>query len=229
MSRASRKINPGPKKIFQPGEVILEVRDGAIVARHRFRADSRAQWLLNPVASPEEKRIALARLDAGNAPGEREPVDLALVARECLDRLQAQADQRGVRFQADLQPATLPGHADQLGRVFANLLENALDHTPAGGTVRVTTAAENDQVVAVVADTGVGIPPEALPRIFDRFYQVAQSRTGREGHFGIGLALCKAIVEAHGGRIEAASELNAGTTMTLRWPVEPAAKFLRST
>ena len=176
-----------------------------------------------------EALLALARLDAGNAPGEREPVDLALVARECLDRLQAQADQRGVRFQADLQPAPLPGHADQLGRVFANLLENALDHTPAGGTVRVTTAAENDQVVAVVADTGVGIPPEALPRIFDRFYQVAQSRTGREGHFGIGLALCKAIVEAHGGRIEAASELNAGTTMTLRWPVEPAAKFLRST
>jgi heavy metal sensor kinase len=176
-----------------------------------------------------EALLALARLDAGNAPGKREPVDLALVARECLDRLQATADQRGIRLQTDLRPATLPGHADQLGRVFANLLENALDHTPAGGTVRATTAAENDQVVAVVADTGAGIPPESLPHVFERFYQVAQSRSEREGHFGIGLALCKAIVEAHGGRIEAASELDAGTTMTLRWPAAPAEKFLRST
>ncbi len=176
-----------------------------------------------------EALLALARLDAGSAPGEREPVDLALVARECCDRLRAAADRRGVRIEADLRAAPLPGHADQLGRVFANLLENALDHTPAGGTVRVTTAAENDQVVAVVADTGVGIPPEALPHVFDRFYQVAQSRSGREGHFGIGLALCKAIVETHGGQIEAASELNVGTTMTLRWPAAPAQKFLRST
>lgn len=169
-----------------------------------------------------ESLLALARLDAGNAPGEREPVDLALVARECLDRLQALADGRGVRLQADLRPATLPGQVDQLGRVFANLLENAVDHTPAGGTVRISTSAENGQIVAAVADTGVGIPPEALPHVFDRFYQVAQSRSGREGHFGIGLALCKAIVEAHGGRIEAASELNAGTTMTLRWPAPSA-------
>lgn len=169
-----------------------------------------------------ESLLALARLDAGSGPGERESVDLALVARECLDRLQAHADQRGVQLQADLRPATLPGHVDQLGRVFANLLENALDHTPAGGTIRVTTAAGNEQVVAVVADTGVGIPPDALPHVFDRFYQVAQSRSGREGHFGIGLALCKAIVEAHGGRIEAASEVNVGTTLTLRWPAAPA-------
>lgn len=176
-----------------------------------------------------ESLLALARIDAGNAPGEREPVDLALVARECLDRLQATADQRGICLQADLRPATLPGHADQLGRVFANLLENALDHVPAGGTIRISTSAENGQVLAVVADTGVGIPPEALPHVFDRFYQIAQSRSDREGHFGIGLALCKAIVEAHGGRIEAASELGAGTTMTLRWPADPAEKFLRST
>lgn len=163
-----------------------------------------------------ESLLELARLDAGRAAGERTPTDLALVAQACAGQFQTLANQRGIRIRTDLKPAEIPGHPDQIGRVFKNLIANALDYTPPGGSIRISTAAEPGAVVAAVADTGEGIPPEDLPRIFDRFYQA--SRTRIPGHAGIGLAICKAIVEAHGGQIEATSTPGEGTTVTLRWP-----------
>ena len=165
-----------------------------------------------------ESLLELARIDAGPDRAERTLTNLALIAQECAEQFRPLAEPRGIRIETDLKPAELPCQPDQLGRVFANLIANSLDHTSPGGAIRISTAVADGQITAAVADDGTGIPPEDLPRIFDRFYQVSRTRSGREGHVGIGLAICKAIVEAHGGRIEAASTPGKGTAITLGWP-----------
>ena len=164
--------------------------------------------------------LELARLDAGPDQGARVPVDLALLAQETLDTLRPRAAQRDIRIETDLQPARIAGRPDQIGRVFANLLDNALDYTRPGGGIRLSTAVDNGQSVAIVADTGEGISPEDLPHVFDRFYRASRTRSRAEGHAGLGLAICKGIMDAHGGRIDVASKPGRGTAFTLRWPAE---------
>ena len=126
--------------------------------------------------------------------------------------------EREIRIEADLKPATFACHPDQIARVFVNLIGNALEYNHPGGQIRVATSAQDGEITVVVSDTGDGISPEDLPHIFDRFYRASQARTRSAEHAGLGLAICKAIVEAHGGRIEAASTPGAGTAVTLRWP-----------
>ncbi|MGB8402706.1 MAG: ATP-binding protein [Mycobacterium sp.] len=112
----------------------------------------------------------------------------------------------------------------RLGQVLANLLANALRHTAAGGAVRVTANAAGAGVRIQIADDGDGIPPEHLPRLFERFYRVDSARDRAHGGAGIGLAIAKALVEAHDGHITAASTgVGAGSTFTVDLPVRPAA------
>ena len=165
-----------------------------------------------------ESLLELARLDAGPDRGERVATDLALLAQESLEPLRPLAEQRDIRIQTDLKPAEIACRPDQIGRVFVNLLTNALDHTPPGGTIRVSTAVENGEVLAIVADTGEGIAPEDLPHVFDRFYRACRTRSRAEGHAGLGLAICKGIMDAHGGRIDVASTPGRGAVFTLRCP-----------
>ena len=165
-----------------------------------------------------ESLLELARLDAGPDQGERIVTDLVHVAQESLEPLRPLAEQRDIRIQTDLKPAEIACRPDQIGRVFVNLLTNALDHTPPGGTIRVSTAVENGDVLAIVADTGEGIAPEDLPHVFDRFYRACRTRSRAEGHAGLGLAICKGIMDAHGGRIDVASTPGRGAVFTLRCP-----------
>jgi two-component system sensor histidine kinase BaeS len=108
------------------------------------------------------------------------------------------------------------GDSERLGQVLTNLLTNAIQYNRPNGEVRVTTAAAHDSAILTVGDTGAGIAPADVPRVFERFYRSDQSRTSNGN--GLGLSICKAIVDAHGGSIEAASELNVGTTFTVRLP-----------
>jgi signal transduction histidine kinase len=100
-----------------------------------------------------------------------------------------------------------------------NLLTNAVHYNREGGEVRIATRREQGFGVIEVSDTGIGIAPEHLPRIFERFYQADASRARSQGNAGLGLAISKAIIEAHGGSIEAASEAGKGTTFRVRLPV----------
>ena len=101
--------------------------------------------------------------------------------------------------------------------MFANLLNNATKYTERGGQIRVTASAEGERAVVTVADTGAGIPPDMLPRIFDMFTQVQEFRDRRQGGLGIGLTLAKRLVELHGGTIEAQSEgPGRGSTFIVR-------------
>jgi signal transduction histidine kinase len=111
------------------------------------------------------------------------------------------------------------GDALKLTELFSNLLDNAVKYSDAGGTVRVETRREPPFAVVAVHDTGVGIPPEDLPRIFERFYRTDSSRSRDSGGTGLGLSLCRWIADAHGGRIEVASTPGEGTTFTVHLPL----------
>lgn len=162
--------------------------------------------------------LELARLDAGREQGHRTDADLAHVASDCIAQLRPLALQRNIRIEADLRTAPLACHPDQIARVFINLIANALEYNHPEGQVRVTTAVQAGKIVAAVSNTGDGIPPEDLPHIFDRFYRASRARSRAAEHAGLGLAICKAIVEAHGGQIGATSTPGKSTTVTLCWP-----------
>jgi len=102
--------------------------------------------------------------------------------------------------------------------VLTNLLSNAIHYNKPNGEIRVSTRAENGAAILTVADTGFGIAAADLPHIFERFYRADKSRARTQGRTGLGLAICKAIVDAHGGTIEVSSQPGAGTTMTVRLP-----------
>jgi two-component system, OmpR family, heavy metal sensor histidine kinase CusS len=103
-----------------------------------------------------------------------------------------------------------------------NLVSNALAHTPPGGAVALGSNADSSSVRIEVSDTGVGIPPEALPRVFDRFFRVDRSRSQRSGGTGLGLSIVQSIASLHGGNVEIWSQPGHGTRVTLNMPVSPS-------
>lgn len=165
-----------------------------------------------------ESLLQLARLDAGQATMKLEPCDLARVAQDSVELVRPLAREAGIELQCQFTEAPCLGDSERLGQVVVNLLNNAIQFNQRGGEVRLKTKADNGDAVLEVTDTGSGIPAEDLPHIFERFYRVEKSRTRIQGHAGLGLAICKAIVETHSGSIEAASQEGAGSTFTVKLP-----------
>jgi signal transduction histidine kinase len=159
--------------------------------------------------------LELARFDAGQEQMEVAPFDLAESARQCIDDAEKIARARNVRIVADLQAAPTSGDAARIAQVIANLLTNAIHYNKDGGEVNVATRSENGRAVLIVKDTGEGIAPEALPNIFKRFYRADASRSRGAGHSGLGLAISKAIIDAHNGTISVQSAVGEGTTFTV--------------
>jgi heavy metal sensor kinase len=168
-----------------------------------------------------ETLLALARIDGAQESLLRGPVDLSTVARAVAERLRQQADEREITIQCDLTPATAFSVRERVDQVMTNLLANAIYYNHAGGDVRLFTRIENRSAVFIIADTGDGIGVEHLPRIFDRFYRADKVRSRSHGHAGLGLAICKSIVDAEGGTISVESAEQEGTTFTVRLPMEP--------
>jgi two-component system phosphate regulon sensor histidine kinase PhoR len=119
-------------------------------------------------------------------------------------------------------PLTIWGDLDRLTEALTNLLDNAVKYTPEGGTVTMEAAADGDGARIVVTDTGIGIPPKELSRIFERFYRIDRARSREQGGTGLGLAIVKHIVEAHGGRVAVDSAVGRGSIFTLHLPTQPA-------
>jgi two-component system OmpR family sensor kinase len=166
--------------------------------------------------------LDLARMESGQLELARQPVDLGQLLVEVKESFTPRAQEKGVAMALALQPAPqVIGDHDRLTQVFANLLDNALSHTPAGGQVRLALYLLSDgQVEIVVQDNGRGIPQEELSRIFERFYQVDKSRAGSAGGrgSGLGLAIVRELVEAHGGQITARSAPGQDTVFAVRLP-----------
>ena len=148
------------------------------------------------------------------------PVNLAEIVQEALVDFQTWADQKQITLQGTVRagaPAVM-GEVSQLHKVVDNLLSNALKFTPDGGEVTVSLDYGATDLTLQVSDTGIGIPPDELERIFDRFYQVDGSVRRRYGGTGLGLALVKEIVEAHGGTVAVQSEMERGSVFSFTLP-----------
>ena len=166
-----------------------------------------------------EDLLELARAESGRLRLRRENVDLASVGRNIVKTFEPRAQQLGVNLRFTSEASRIDGDPDRLAQVFVNLIENALRHTPTGGSVDVSVTPHNGAASLVVRDTGVGIPYNDLPHIFERFYVVDRSRTRDAAGTGLGLSIVKQVVEAHGGTIVAESEFGLGATFTGVFPL----------
>src|SRR5262249_29594869 len=166
--------------------------------------------------------LLLARADAGELDIRREPIDLAPIAAEAVETFDPLAEERGIRLAAESKgPVTISGDPSRIRQLLTNLVENAIRFTEPDGSVTdraETLDAGGTLPLAIlhVIDTGIGIPAEHLPHIFDRFYQADAARAS--GGCGIGLSLCRWIVKAHGGTIEVRSTHGEGTEFTVVLP-----------
>lgn len=144
---------------------------------------------------------------------------LAGMIDEAVVRFQPQAEKAGIQLTSDI-PAALEVFAnhDQIEQVLVNLIDNALKYTPAGGTACITAENQAQQVAIHVSDTGIGIMPQDLPRIFERFYRVDKARSRQSGGTGLGLSIVKHIIEAHGGQVTVQSRYGQGSTFTFTLP-----------
>jgi PAS domain S-box-containing protein len=159
----------------------------------------------------------LAQVEGGGLSIQREDVDLVALAQEAVERARTLATGHVVHFSAPERPIVVAGDRDRLGQVLDNLLGNAVKYSPGGSEVLVTVEAVGREACLRVADQGPGIPIDALPRLFERFYR-GQHAAGSAG-LGLGLYISRMLVEAQGGRIWAASTPGAGSTFTIALPL----------
>jgi heavy metal sensor kinase len=167
-----------------------------------------------------ENLLLLARADSGAVPLQKHNVDLVEAMREACTQVEVLARVKALKLDARL-PDTgvwVAGDAQALRRLFLILLDNAVKYTPADGCLEVSLRQQDGTALGVVADTGIGIPPEDLPHVFDRFYRADRARSRAQGGTGLGLAIGRWIAEAHGGEITVTSELGRGSVFTVRLP-----------
>jgi signal transduction histidine kinase len=174
--------------------------------------------------------LDVSRFEAGGGRLEPSEIDLAVFLAHLEESFAVLAIQNRIDFRLELGerlPSHLVADPDRLNEVIGNLLSNAFKFTPEEGSIllaaRAVDGAGEPRVAIEVADSGPGIPPEALPRVFDKFYQVEGQPTPRQPGSGLGLAIARQIVEAHGGTLEAESEVGRGTTFRVLLPLEPPA------
>lgn len=220
-ARQQQFTSDAAHELRTPVSVILTQTQGAL---HRERSGAEYRETLEACQRAAQRMrrlieslLELARLDDAAA-ARREPQDLARQAGECVDLVRPLANDRQISIHTELAPAICLGDGDQLALVITNLVANAVHYNRDGGEVRIRTRVEGGEAILSVADNGIGIAPEHLPHIFERFYRADAARTTSQGRMGLGLAITKAIVESHGGRITVTSELANGSLFEVRLP-----------
>jgi signal transduction histidine kinase len=168
--------------------------------------------------------LDLSRIEAGLAPGERKPINLGDVIKEVYEIFKARAESSEISIKAEVEPGIPRVFCieDQMRRMLYNLVDNAIKYTPRGGSVQLSISAKVQEhtVCLQVTDSGYGIAPEQLPRVFERFYRVEATRPryGPPQGSGLGLAIAKSIAETHGGKIGVTSQLGKGSTFWVELP-----------
>jgi heavy metal sensor kinase len=167
-----------------------------------------------------ESLMAIARLDAGEAKVERAHFDLAELASGTTEQMRLLAEDKNIALSCEAKrEVSVEGDRSRLKQVVVNLVDNAIKYTPAGGRVGVKVYAANGCGALEVNDTGMGIPPEAAPHIFERFYRVDKARSRQMGGAGLGLSIVKAIVTAHGGQVRVESVEGRGSRFLVELPI----------
>ncbi|MEA2633183.1 MAG: two-component system, OmpR family, sensor kinase, partial [Chloroflexota bacterium] len=202
-------------------ELLREGADADPEARVEFLESSRQQlerldWLA-------QNLLELSKLDSGLVLLDLRPDDLRACVESAVEQAEAVATRRGIALSVDMpqSPVRIRHDPQRIGQVVANLVGNALKFTPRGGQVTVRVRPTTDGAEIEVADTGVGIGTEELPRIFERFYRGSRANEARGSGSGLGLAIVKSIVDMHVGRVAVESVMGGGTTFTVSLPADP--------
>ncbi len=169
-----------------------------------------------------EDLYQLALADVGALAYRKERSDVAEVLEQTIEAFHARVAERGLRLEKDISKNLfILADADRLQQAFRNLLENTLRYTDRGGRLRICAHRENKHAVIEFEDSSPGVPAESLPHLFERFYRVESSRSRANGGAGLGLAIVRSVVEAHGGEIAAAPAALGGLRVTIHFPAEP--------
>jgi signal transduction histidine kinase len=202
-------------------ELLQEHADKDPVARREFLQSTaqqldRLDWLA-------QNLLELSKLDSGLVLLDLRPDDLRAAVESSVEQARPAADRRGVTLRIELpdRPLRIRHDPQRVGQVVANLVGNAIKFTQAGGSVTVEAAAHPDGALIEVRDTGVGIEPDELPRIFERFYRGARVNEARGSGSGLGLAIVRSIVDMHGGTVTVESRPGMGSRFTVFLPREP--------
>jgi heavy metal sensor kinase len=205
---------------------LTAIRTETEVALARPQSTEEYQRLLGSIleecdrlARLTDQLLTLAREDAGQTPVSREPIEISSLVRSVVEALRPLADAKDIRLQANGDQAVwVQGDQARLRQVMVAVLDNALKYTPERGAVDIGVQSQKGAALVTLRDSGIGIPPEHLPRVFERFYRVDKSRSREEGGTGLGLSIAQSILTAHGGRIELASSPGQGTVCTITIP-----------
>jgi PAS domain S-box-containing protein len=198
------------------------LRAGVVGADKQARAVETIERNATSLTQIVEDVLDISRIVSGKIRLQVEPVDLPAIVGNAVEALSPAADAKGVRIETVLDPNAGPvsGDPERLQQVLWNLLSNAVKFTGRGGRVQVRLARVSSHVELSVADTGVGIAPEFLPHVFERFRQADASTARERGGLGLGLSIARQLAEMHGGTIDAASGgLGQGSTFTLKLPL----------
>lgn len=207
---------------------LASMRTEAEVALRSARCPDRDQRVLEDLLEEIDRLtrlvtqlLFLCREDAGLSTVPHVPMRLDEIVRDVATHMQVMARDKGVALELAAIPAcVVRGDSDRMRQLWFNVLDNAIKYTPAGGLIEVSGACADGRTRIVVADSGIGIPAEHLPRVFDRFYRVDPARSRELEGTGLGLSICRSIAEAHHGRLEIESTPGRGTKVTLALPCE---------
>ena len=168
-----------------------------------------------------DELLALAQGDATEQM-RRDAIALQPVIEDVVRSLRPIAEAKDISIDTAMEPAHIVGDATRLAEAISNVVKNAIEYNKNGGRISIDMRSDTTTVYFGVRDTGIGISPDDLPRVFDRFYRSDRARTWKSGGAGLGLAIAKNAIEDHGGTIACRSELGVGTEVTVRLPVVPA-------
>lgn len=170
------------------------------------------------LASLIEDIIELSRLEKEREKKEACPVDIPALAAKCAEALSGKAAAKSIKIETICKACSVQGSREHIYRAMLNLVDNAVKYTENGGVIRIACEDDGQAAKVIVTDSGIGIPKESIPRIFERFYRVDPARSRESGGTGLGLAIVKHIMELHGGNVSVESELGKGSTFTLVFP-----------
>ncbi len=205
------------------GEVELALRSPKNTAQYQEILASLLEEIMR-LSRIIDDLLLVAKSQIGREPMERRPVNLKVLVEEMADEAELFTAQAGVAFRLDsTQDAHISGDALRIRRVLLNLIDNAVKYNTGGGVVGISLEARDGFAFVKVRDTGIGIPAEALPRIFERFYRVDREHSRSRSGTGLGLYIVQWIVETHGGEIFVESSPGRGSTFTVKLPLDEEA------